>query len=357
MNLDETLVIDATAHAIDNSLEQRAANRYARAVIDGNMAWQEALMPAEWVLERERYLAKVPPEMLLSVLFKESQTDIACFHSIAMRGIFKDYSPITVGLAIREQYPHRMMLMGPISPFDGASAACEEIERQVAEWQIDGIKMYPLDLVDGNLRSFSMGDEELMYPIFEKCRDLGLKVVSIHKAVPLGIAPMDPFRPSDVDYAAKDFPDLNFEVVHAGLSFLDESAFQVARYPNVYINLEGTIQYIIRRSGKFAEIMGEFMLVGGADRILWSTGCSFTHPQPLLEAFATFQMPQHMLDGGYPPFTDEIREDILGLNFCRMHGLDPDDLRAKVADDDLEHEKRTNGLAAPWSEARVPVAS
>jgi predicted TIM-barrel fold metal-dependent hydrolase len=352
MSLGETLVIDATAHAVDNSPAARNGNRYARAVVDGNFAWQEALIPAEYVLEKERYFREVSPEVLISALFRESQTDVACFHAIGMWGIFKDYSPIEVGLAIREAYPHRMLIYGAVSPFIGLQETLEDIERQVEEWQIDGIKLYPMDLVDGELKSFSFSDKELLYPVFEKCLELGIKVVGIHKAVPLGILPMDPFRPGDVDYAARDFPDLNFEIVHAGLAFLDESALQMARYPNVYVNLEVTSQYGIKHERKFAQIMGEFLLAGGEDKLIWSTGCSFTHPRPVIEAFAKFEMPADLVEGGYPALTAEAKAKIFGLNFARLHGLDLDDVRARIAADDIEAEKRATGFREAWCEAR-----
>ena len=54
-------------------------------------------------------------------------------------------------------------------------------------------------------------DRDLLYPILERCQKLGVKVVAVHKAMPLGAVAMDPFKNSDVDYAAIDFPDRNFE--------------------------------------------------------------------------------------------------------------------------------------------------
>lgn len=351
MSLGKTLVIDAVAHAVDNSPESRDANRYARAVVDGNFAWQQALIPAEYVLERERYCAKVSPEMLLSALFLESPVDIACFHALPMWGIFKDYSPISVGLEIRRRYPHRMLIYGAVSPFEGVERTLDDLERQHAEWKINGIKLYPLDLVDGKLRSYSMADEELLYPIFQKCRDLKIKVVSVHKAVPLGIAPMDPFRVGDIDYAARDFPDLVFEVVHAGLAFLEESALQMARYPNVYVNMEVTSQYAIKHPGKFGRILGEFLLAGGQEKLIFSTGCSFTHPRPVVETFANYRMPPELVAGGYPELTEEAKANILGLNFARVHGLDLNAIKTKIAADDIEAEKRTQGMRRPWCAA------
>jgi len=349
MALEGALVIDAVAHALDSSPESRDANRYAQSVVNGNFKWQWGLIPDPYRLDESRYFQSVSPEALESALFEESQTDVACFHTLPMKGIFKDFSPMSVGLAIRERYPHRMLLYGAVSPFDGPEML-EDLERQVDEWGISGVKLYPVDLVDGDLRSYSLADEDAVYPLLQKCLDLGVKVVAIHKAVPLGIAPTDPFRLGDVDHAARDFPDLAFEIVHGGYAFLDETAMQVARFENVYINLEVTAQLLPNHPAKFATIVGEFMAAGGTQRIFWGTGCSFTHPRPLLEAFARFEMPQNMVEGyGYPELTDDAKADILGRNFARVHGLDIDELAAAVQGDEIE-QRKADGFKEPWSE-------
>lgn len=349
MALGGALVIDAVAHALDSSQESRTRNRYAQSVVDGNFKWQWGLIPDPYRLDESRYFQSVSPEALASALFEESLTDIACFHTLPMKGIFGDFSPISVGLAIREKYPHRMLLYGAASPFDGPEML-EDLERQVEEWGISGVKLYPVDLVDGQLRSYSLADQDAVYPLLQKCLDLGIKVVAIHKAVPLGIAPTDPFRVGDVDHAARDFPDLAFEIVHGGYAFLDETVMQVGRFPNVYINLEVTAQLLPKHPSKFAKIVGEFMAVGGAKQIFWGTGCSFTHPRPLLEDFQRFQMPPDLVEGyGLPELTDEDKADILGLNFARVHGLDVDKLTEAVRSDDIERRK-ADGLRDPWSE-------
>ena len=348
MALDGVLVIDAVAHALDSSPDSRDRNRYAQSVVNGNFKWQWNLIPDPYRLGEDRYFQEVSAEALLSALFEESYTDVACFHTLPMKGIFKDFSPMSVGLAIKERYPHRMLLYGAASPLDGGKAE-EDVERQVEEWGISGVKLYPVDLVDGRLRSFSLADEKAVYPLLQKCVDLGIKVVAIHKAVPLGIAPTDPFRVGDVDHAARDFPQLSFEIVHGGYAFLDETAMQVARFENVYINLEVTAQLLPKHRGKFAVILGDFMLAGGTKRIFWGTGCSFTHPQPLLEAFKRFEMPGELVEEyGYPELTDADKADILGLNFARVHGLDLDETKACLREDDIDSRK-SDGLQAPWS--------
>ena len=51
---------------------------------------------------------------------------------------------------------------------------------------------------------------------------------------------MEPYEVGDVDEAAASFPDLNFEIVHGGLTFARETGWQIARFDNVYVNLELT---------------------------------------------------------------------------------------------------------------------
>jgi len=111
-------------------------------------------------------------------------------------------------------------------------------------------------------------DRELLYPILERCRTRGVKVVAVHKAMPLGAVAMDPFKNGDVDYAAIDFPDLNFEIVHSGFAFLDEAAFQLARFPNVYVGLESTATLAARHPRKLARGAKHQMVLWHAQHLL-----------------------------------------------------------------------------------------
>jgi predicted TIM-barrel fold metal-dependent hydrolase len=347
--IDDILIIDAAVHGLQNSPEIANSNRYIKSIVELSY-WVQSWVPQEYAIDAERFFRNHSSEELFSAIFYESQTDIASYHALPMKGLAKDYCPISIGLEMRERCPHRMLVYAPLHPLDGAEKTIEELERNVEEVGINGIKLYPMDLIDGKMRSWSLADEELLYPVLEKCLELGVKVVAVHKAVPLGITPMDPFRVGDVDYAARDFPDLKFEVVHSGLAFLDESAWQVSRYDNVYVNMDVTAQYVLGQPDKFARIIGEFLLSNGEDRLLWATGCNLTHARPVIEAFWNFEMPRYLVDGGYPELTRDVKAKILGLNYARLHGLDVEGLKQRIAADDVEAVK-AQGLRAPWSAA------
>ncbi|MEP7247609.1 MAG: amidohydrolase family protein [Gammaproteobacteria bacterium] len=301
-----------------------------------------------WILDAKRYYG--PPDqnlkLLTHALFAESRTDACIYHGIPLYGLFKDGgSPLWAGKKLREQFPGRVNLYGPCSPYE--AGALDKLDRMVEEDGIIGIKLYPMDLIDGKIHAYRLDNPEIAYPLIERARSHGIRHVALHKALPLGPVPMDPFRPSDVDNAAIAFPDMTFEVVHGGFAFLEETAWLLARFPNVVINLEGSSGYLCTRPRRFAELLGTFLSVGGADRIYWSVGCMALHPRPFIEAFWNMTMPADLVeDYGLPPVTREIKEKILGLNHARALGLDVEAMRKVSTNDPLSKRKE---LAPPWS--------
>jgi uncharacterized protein len=352
MSLGGAFVLDSVVHGFD-STAANVVSRYGKGLLQANHGFQWAMVPDPYRLEPLRYFQTISPDVLESLLFLESDIDAAVYHTVPAWGFLRDMSPMGVGLELKRRYPNRIFLYGGISPLQG-QRALDQLDRQVEEWGIIGLKLYPVDVIDGEVRVMRFDDKDVLYPVLERCRKHGVKVVAVHKAMPLGPVQMDPFKNGDVDYAAMDFPDLSFEVVHSGFAFLDEAAFQVSRFPNVYVGLESTAALAVRHPRKLAKILGEFMLMGGARKLFWSSGASSPHPRPVLEAFGHLEMPKDMLeDDGYPALTPEIKADILGRNYARLHGIDLVALKAKIADDELSRQRR-KGLAAPWSRLKTP---
>jgi hypothetical protein len=76
----------------------------------------------------------------------------------------------------------------------------------------------------------------------------------------------------------------------------------------------------------------------------------------VLEAFLDFEMPQDLTEGyGYPPLTAEAKRKMLGENYCRLHGLDVDEVKAKVANDEWATRRRETASPEPWSSVRAAV--
>jgi predicted TIM-barrel fold metal-dependent hydrolase len=353
MSINGTFVLDSVVHGFDTT-EANVTSRYGRSLLLSNFAFQWAMAPDPYRLEPLRYFQAISAEVLESALFLECDVDAAVYHTVPAWGFLRDFSPMSVGLELRRRQPDRIFLYGGVSPLQGQKAL-DDLDRQIEEWGIIGLKLYPVDIIDGEVRVLRFDDRKQLYPILERCQKRGVKVIAIHKAMPLGAVAMDPFKNSDVDYAAIDFPDLNFEIVHSGFAFLDEAAFQIARFPNVYVGLESTAALAIRHPRKLARILGEFIMMGGAKKLFYSSGASSPHPRPVLEAFMRLQMPDDMVEGdGYSPLTDEIKADILARNYARMHGIDLAALETKIAGDSLS-KQRAAGLAPPWSRLLTPA--
>ena len=352
MSVNGLFVFDSVVHGFD-STAANVASRYGRSLLLANHGFQAAMVPEPYRLDPLRYFQAVSADVLESLLFRETEIDAACYHTVPAWGFLHDMSPMSVGLELKRRHPGRIFLYGGISPLQG-QRALDQLDQQIEEWGIIGLKLYPVDVVDGELKVLRFDDRKLLYPILERCRERGVKVVAVHKAMPLGSVQMDPFKNGDVDYAAMDFPDINFEIVHSGFAFLDEAAFQVSRFPNVFVGLESTAALAVRHPRKLAGILGQFLMMGAQKKLFWSSGASSPHPRPVLEAFASLEMPIDMTEGdGYPALTDEIKADILGRNYAALHGIDIAALQRMNANDGVSS-AREGGLAAPWSLLKTP---
>ena len=293
-----------------------------------------------WLLDRERF-ARVDAELLGGAVFAESQTDFCVYHDIPLYGLYKGgASPLWVGRDLRRAHPDRVALFGGIWP--GQDDPIGEVDRLIDEEGVVGLKFYPFDIYDGTGVEVRMDDPEAVYPILEHAQKRGLRNIAVHKAIAMAGCPIQPFHPGDLEDALRAFPELNFQIVHGGFAFLEETALQLTYNRNASVVLEGASAYLVNAPLKFAEILAAFVMAGAADRIIWGTGCSALHPRPFVEAFWNFEWPAAMAEGyGLPPLDPELKSAILGGNIARMLGLD---VQAKPGE----------RLAEPWTGAGRP---
>jgi uncharacterized protein len=357
--IDDVLVIDAVAHAIDLRPENWNHPKVCEPFREfGYFGIHQLAVPRDeprWALSHEgfdEHLAST--DVVDSVIFRESWTDACFYHEIPMYGMFKrGLAKLSNGLELRKRHPERVKLYGGVSPFEPGSV--EKVDQLVEEHRVNALKLYPADLYEsdaapyGMLRQYTMDDPELIYPILERARHHGL-VVAVHKAIPLGPVPMGPFKVDDLDATFMAFPDLPIEIVHGGFAFLDETAQQVGRFPNAYVTLEATASLLAKAPERFALIVASLLAMGAEDRILWATGAALAHPQPLLQRFWEMEFSQETLDlTASPQLTKDIKRKILGENAARLHRIDLDALRRVVKAESLTGD----GLAEPWSVARA----
>ena len=85
---------------------------------------------------------------------------------------------------------------------------------------------------------------------------------------------------------------------------------------NVYAELGSTWFLVLRRPVEAAHVLGKLLVQFGPERILWGTDSTwYGSPQPLIDAFRAFTIPERMqAEFGYPPLTDAVKARILGAN-------------------------------------------
>jgi predicted TIM-barrel fold metal-dependent hydrolase len=237
------------------------------------------------------------------------------------------------------------------------TAAIDQLTWQARELGVDGLKLYPAFFYDGRGQGWRLDGEDFAVPLLEAAMELGIRNVAIHKALWLPPAPRDVFGVTDVAAPLDRFPEMRFQIVHAGMAFLDETVELLQRHPNLYATLESTFSYILVRPDLFAATLGRLLAAAGSERLLFASGTNLMHPRPILEAFDGFELPQRLVEEhGFPQLTQQDRRNILGLNALRIHRIDPDEAREQIAGDEFEL-ARSGSCAPPWSLVRDSASS
>jgi predicted TIM-barrel fold metal-dependent hydrolase len=349
--IEDVFVVDASAHSYNLAEDNYAAGRYSRAVVDAFYGAHHGLSPAGHRIPREHFTRDWKLSETASMLFLESDYDFACHHVTPVNAFKDGGCSVAKAKEAREHWPARFQVYAGVDPVF-PEQALDSLEQQVEELQPVGIKLYPNSYTSERVIGWHMDDPEIAFPLFQRAQDLGLKAIAIHKAIPLGPVPMDHYRMDDIDAAAAAFPKLQFEVVHGGFAFIEETAFQLARFDNVWVNLETTSNLAVAKPGAFARIVAGLIAhagVGALDRLMWASGASVLHPEPPLRWFwEKFHFPEEMREReGLPEITREIKRNILGLNYLRMHGLDAKVLAENSKGDEFDVQ-RSGELRAPY---------
>lgn len=303
-------------------------------------------------LPREQYIRDWSMEETANMVFAESDTDLATHHVLPVAAFKDGMASLEKTKEALDRWPDRFLVYNGVDPMAG-QAAIDEFDRQFE--MLDGppgLKLYPNSWRDEEVLGWKMDDPEIAFPLFEHALKRGTKVVAIHKAVPLGPYPLDTYRVDDIDRAAVAFPALQFEIVHGGSAFLEETAWQIARFQNVFVNLEITGALAYSKPKAFQYAMAGLLQVGGpmaVDKIVWGTGAMAFHPQPLLEGFWDFQFDQDVMERyGLPQFSREMKAKVLSLNYARLLGIDLEARMERIENDEFA-QLRGAALAEPYS--------
>jgi len=354
--LDNMIIADATAHGFNWTPENLAVKESER-IVTGSWAFHQGVTAdyPELMLTEAEFKQDWQSPDVAEGLFYEAGIDVICHHGTPIYDFFKDGHAAThKGFELLQQYPQRVVAYAAMNPwqYDSAREIRDEVDRLV-DLGATGLKIYAARYAGGTTLSNRMDDERYAYPMIERAIERGVKAVASHKAIPIGPVNYEPYGVSDFPLACARFPEMNFEVVHSGMAFLQETAFLASSQPNCYFNLETSFAIQTKQPRRFAELLGTLLRAGAGERIMYASGFSLFHPLLALRAFMDFEMPEDLVTGfGMPRMTDAIRANILGLNFFRLHGIDPMEFRAATQHDEVA-ERQAHGLEEPWSNMRA----
>ena len=249
----------------------------------------------------------------------------------------------------------RMLAHGLVSPQLG-QADLDFMDQQAGALKVDAWKAYTGAAAKGFDRGWFLDDEKLAYPMLERARKLGVRRFCVHKGLPLGPV-ADYNHPRDVIKAAKDFPDIDFLLYHAGLlgvsaakpsgevPWTTEFCQMKKREPalsNIYMELGSTFgQLVTTNPTACAHLLGQVIDAFGADHVLWGTDSIwYGTPQWQIEAFRRFEIPPALIDAHkYAPLTRAVKEQIFGLNAARVFDVDVNARRQEIPADYLSRMK------------------
>jgi len=349
MSIDGIPVIDAVIHPYDLS-EPNANGEIGPMVREGFYQLHSHWNPPDLQAPRSWFQADQGVATLMDTMCLESQVDLAVYHTLRLDSLFLDgLCGRAKAIQLRHEHPHRSFVYVGLDPTLGVERTLADLDEQLTEVpDALGVKFYP-DQVDP-YRTFRMDDPSVCFPIYDRVGELGLRVVAVHKALPNGPVPLAPYKIDDVEGAAMAYPDLAFEIVHSGMAFVEETAYALARFPNVYANLEVTTLLLLKAPRLFQEALATMLFWGGPEKLIWATGANFTHPEVVLDAFWNLEMDADLTDRyQLPPLDRDLKARILGQNWADMVGLDLRAHMARIADDEWARRREADGGLAPYT--------
>jgi uncharacterized protein len=329
-NGEQYYIVDAHLHFWDASPANwiKGQERYANGWIECFHAYQ-AMGPPEthWPIEK---FQKYSEETFVKDVFEDGHVDVGIFEPTYLRAWYTNgFNTTERNAAIAEKHPGKLIVNGRWDPREG-KAGLAQLEADAERYGLKGAKLYTAEWLDGS-RGWTLNDPEAQ-PFLQKCVELGITNIHLHKGPTVWPLDKDAFDVADVDEAATRYPELNFIIEHVGLPRIEDFCFLATQESNVYAGLSvvtGALMYA--RPRFFAKVMGELLFWLGEDKILFGSDYGIWEPAWQVEGFVDWDYPDDEYSD-YPAFTTAVKKKVLGLNAARLYGLEvPEECR--LADD------------------------
>lgn len=186
------------------------------------------------------------------------------------------------------RHPDRLMCFAYLHPpqfgIDVCLRHCDEAVREMGH---RGLKLHPVS------DSHAANSREYVYPIMEKCRELGVPIFIHTGHVPHS----GPILLADL---ARQFPDVDIILGHIGHAMFADACYVAKKYPNIWIDTS------MNHGGQLLNALAAV----GAGRLLFGSDSPTSHPIAAKSLIETL------------PLDQKKKDMILGGNICRLLRLD-----------------------------------
>ena len=264
-------------------------------------------------------------------MFEDGHVDVAVFQPTYLKEWYTTgFNTTELDAEMAARHPDRLIVNGRFDPRDG-DPGLRQLEEDHAKYGLKGVKLYTAEWNSGS-RGYKL-DNPICEPFFEKCIELGIKNVHVHKGPTIWPLDKDAFDVADVDKVATRYQELNFIVEHVGLPRIEDFCFMATQERNVYAGLAVVIGGLMHaRPRFFAKVMGELMFWVGEDKMLFGADYAIWEPKWQVEGLVDWDYPDETYSD-YPAFTTESKKKILGLNAAKLYDVEvPQELQLSNGD-------------------------
>src|SRR5438874_2709036 len=219
-NGEDIFVVDGHVHFWNASRENYLDEKHADGWIHCFYDYHRNLSPAEYVWPFEKY-QKYSEEDMMHDLFEVGYVDKAIFLPTELRDFYKEgFNPVERDAVLAEKYPDRFILNGRWDPRDGQQGLVR-FEEQTKRYGFKGVKLYTAEW-NGDSKGWKLTDP-MARRYLDKCAELGVINIHVHKGPTIWPLNKDAFDVSDVDDVATAYNDsLRFIVEHCGLPRIED---------------------------------------------------------------------------------------------------------------------------------------
>ena len=318
---EKYFVFDSHTHFWDASPAnwKPGAEEYAQGWIECFHAYM-GLGPPEthWTLER---FQKYSADDFERDVFRDGHVDKVLLQSTYLREWYTNgFNDLERNATLLERFPDKVIVNGRWDPREG-EAGLRQFEADHAKHQFKGVKLYTAEWYNGS-RGWKLSDPEAR-PFLDKCVELGIKNVHLHKGPTIWPLDKDGFDVTDVDHVATDYQELNVIVEHCGIPRIEDFCYIATQERNVYAGIAVVVgAHMHARPRFFARLMGELLFWVGEEKITFGSDYAIWEPKWQVEGFVDWEMPDDAAFDDYPRLGVEGKKKILGLNAARLYGIE-----------------------------------